>query len=487
MGKKGSVESDPMKILLIKPPQNPSLATNSVYEPLDLEYLAASVPGAEVRILDMRIENRLMQELTGFRPDLVGIGAYTCDYNTTVDLLGRIKKYEATIRTVVGGHHATFLPSDFALTCVDAVFLGYADTTFPMYVEAFNDRDRIRNIPNLALVENGSITFTRKETFEPDLKTLPLPDRSKTKRYRKYYHDPLLNRMALVMTSRGCPYRCNFCACWKLMNGKYASRTPESIVEELRSLPVEDEIVYFSDDNTFHDIGRMWKLSELIRTNGVRKKLQMYARADTIVKHGELFSDLVKSGLKFITIGIESFQNEDLDYFRKKTTVDINNQAIRILKKLDIYILAHFVVRPQYSENDFDRLMDYVYDNNLFRPAFPVLTPLPGTDLYADTRNDFVVTNLDLFDFAHSILPTRLESKVFYRRLTSLYVKSFSAWRYLKHRFWRGISSNLPRYYTDNTDGITLTRLLLLYLYTLKSFIKLRYSPVKNHSSFIPK
>ena len=62
------------------------------------------------------------------------------------------------------------------------------------------------------------------------------------------------------------------------MDGKYAARTPESIIDELKSLPEEIEVVYFSDDNTFNDIDRMWRLSELLKKNNIRKKLQMYAQ-----------------------------------------------------------------------------------------------------------------------------------------------------------------------------------------------------------------
>lgn len=73
-----------MKILLIKPPLNPNLATVSLYEPLELEYLAASVKDSNVRILDMRIDRNLKNELVNFKPDLVGITAYTCDYNIVI-------------------------------------------------------------------------------------------------------------------------------------------------------------------------------------------------------------------------------------------------------------------------------------------------------------------------------------------------------------------------------------------------------------------
>lgn len=464
-----------MKILLIKPPQNPNLSKNTLYEPLELEYLAASIRGLPVRILDMRIDRNLHRDLLDFQPDLVGISAYTCDYNTSVRILKEIKLLDKSIITVVGGPHATFMPDDFVLPWVDAIFLGYADTTFPQYINALGNPDKLKEIPNIGIVTNNGVSFTDRDFTSPDLNSLPLPDRSLTSRYRNKYHDAVGNRLSLLMTSRGCAFRCNFCACWKLMEGKYAARTPESIIDELKSLPAEIEAVYFSDDNTFNDIERIWKLSALIKKNGIKKKLQMYARADTIVRHQDLFEDLSGAGLQFLTVGIESFRNSDLDFYKKRTTVEVNTQAIRFLKRINIYILAHFIVRPEYSKDDFKQLLGYVYDNNLFRPGFPVLTPLPGTELYHNTRDTFIISNFDFFDFVHSILPTRLDHKDFYRQLTNIYVKSYAIPRLIKHRFNRFFSLNREKYYTDNTDGVTVRNLLAVYIYSIFTYFKLRF------------
>jgi radical SAM superfamily enzyme YgiQ (UPF0313 family) len=259
------------------------------------------------------------------------------------------------------------------------------------------------------------------------------------------------------------------------MNGRYSARNPESIIEELSSLPDCCDTVYFSDDNTFSDIKRMWKLNELIRKNNIRKKFQMYARADTIVKNSDLFCALSDSGLRFITMGIESFNDSDLNYYHKKTSVSINNEAIRILKNLNIHILAHIIVRPEYLREDFLRIKRYVYEQNLFRPAFPVLTPLPGTDLYNETVGTFSITNFDFFDFAHSILPTKMQTREFYRRLTGLYVQCFSLKRYFIHRACRLLSIKKSRYYTDNTDGMTAFNLIRVILSGVRQYFRLRF------------
>jgi radical SAM superfamily enzyme YgiQ (UPF0313 family) len=465
-----------MKILLIKPPLNPNLLTLSLYEPLELEYLAASVKDHDVRILDMRIDKDLRRELSGFRPDLAGITAYTCDYNTVVQILKEIKEFDSSIRTVVGGHHATFMPQDFVLPFVDTVFIGYSDHSFPCYVNAFNERDKIRMIPDLMLVDGSNVLFTARERPSPDLDRLPMPDRVLVRKYSKMYHDPARNRLVLLMSSRGCPFRCNFCACWKLMDGKYTCRSAESVVEEMKTIPDEREIIYFSDDNTFHDPARMYRFCELVRRYGIKKQLQMYARTDTIVKHRELFSEMASAGLKYLTVGFESFSNSDLDFYGKRTSVEVNNRAVRILKDLDIYILSHFIVRPEYTGREFDSLFRYVSDNNLFRPAYPVLTPLPGTALYEKTLSTFIISNFDFFDFTHSVLPTKLSTKEFYSQLTRIYVRSFSIPRYLKHRFNRAFSRKPQKYFTDNTDGVNVYRLLLISFHTIRLYFRMRFA-----------
>ncbi|MDH4270713.1 MAG: cobalamin-dependent protein, partial [Candidatus Aminicenantes bacterium] len=113
-----------MKILLVKPPLNRNIISPSGGEPLELEYLAASVKEHDVEILDMRVDRRLHRALETFRPQVVGLTGYTCDANSAKAVMREVKKFDPKVVTAVGGHHATFLPSDFALSFVDFVFLG---------------------------------------------------------------------------------------------------------------------------------------------------------------------------------------------------------------------------------------------------------------------------------------------------------------------------------------------------------------------------
>lgn len=467
-----------MKILLIKPPHNPHMLSTTKGEPLELEYLASSVKDHEVRIFDMRIDKKLIRKLQEFKPHVVGVSSYTCDFNAARIILKEVKKFNPSIKTVIGGHHPTFEPFDFAEPFVDVIFLRLADQTFKEYINAINNNQDLLHIKNIAIVENDDLIFTEQEYTSPNLDSLPFPARHLTTKYRKKYRDAMKNRTALVLTSRGCPFRCTFCACWKMMDGKYTTRNPESIVEELSSLPEETDLVCFADDNTLHSIQRAWKLSELIKERRINKKFTMYARADTITKHPDLIESLRDSGLEYITMGIESFRDNELNTLNKRCSVNTNNEAIKILKKLGVSVSAHLIVHPEYSKSDFEELFKYVCKMYLFRVAYTVLTPLPGTELYLQNNHRFAIKDCDYFDFTHSIFPTKLNRKEFYRQYAELYRKSYSFLRYFKSKLnelktLSGKSDYIPRF---GTDKISLFRLTLLNTFGIPWYIKLRNS-----------
>jgi len=465
-----------MKILLVKPPLNPNMMTTTRGEPLELEYLAAAIQDHNVAILDMRIDRRLSKKLDEFKPEVVGITAYTCDANTAKQVLCEVKKHNRNIKTVIGGHHATFQPGDFALPYVDAIFLRMADYSFKEYIDALEDEEDVHHIKNIVLVKTGGLYFTEQEFQRIDLDSLPFPSRDLTAPYRNRYRDLMKNKTAFILTSRGCPYRCTFCACWKMMGGKYVYRKPESVVDELAQLPEETELICFADDNTLHSIQRAWQLSQLIKERKINKRFSLYARADTIVKHPDLIESLRDAGLEYITVGLESFRDNELEALNKKTSVRTNEEAIRILKRLEVSISAHLIVHPHYTHKDFEELFQYVCRMCLYRVAYTILTPLPGTDLYAEKLDSFAIRDTDYFDFVHSILPTKLDRREFYFLYAELYRKTYSLKRYFhsaagSFRSLWGRPGNMARY---KSDRISLFRIFLINIFGLPWYLKVR-------------
>jgi len=176
---------------------------------------------------------------------------------------------------------------------------------------------------------------------------------------------------AFQTSSKGCPYRCNFCALWKLTGGRYFKRKPEKVVEELAG--VDEEFVFFADDESLVDSSRMKELAALIRDAGIRKRYFLYGRSDTIARNPELLEMWRDVGLERVFVGLEFFRDKDLNDIRKGSTLSDNKKAVEVLQGLDIEIYASFIVRPEFNEADFTAFGQYCRNLGLSFATFAVL------------------------------------------------------------------------------------------------------------------
>ena len=411
-----------MKILLIEPAKAPVTLGGEdyfVFEPLALEYVAAGVArDHDVRILDLRLEKGLQETLDGFSPDVVGITSYTVHVNTVRGLFDTIKEWNPEVLTVVGGHHATVQPEDFLSPSIDLIAIGEGVFVFKEIVERHERREGFDGVQGLAFPSNGTL-FRNDPLPVADLDAFPFPERELTATYRKDYYSEWMKPLASIRTSKGCPYRCNFCALWKITEGRYIRRKPEQVVEELAG--IDEEFVFFADGESLVDSGRMKTLAERIREAGLRKRYFLYGRSDTIARNPGLLGLWKDIGLKRVFVGLEFFRQEDLKYVRKGSTIRDNGDAVRILQDLDIEIYASFILRPEYTTEDFAAFREYCRKLGLNFASFAVLTPLPGTDLYDEVKARMITDNYDYFDFIHTLLPTTLPLKEFYGEYARLY------------------------------------------------------------------
>jgi len=425
-----------LKILLVEPDKSPLVIGGedfSLYEPLALEYIAAGViENHEVEILDLRFEKNLEDALKSFSPDIIGITAYTVHVNRVKELFNKIKKWDPDVLTVVGGHHATIMPEDFNSKDIDVIVIGEGVFTFREIVNRYEKGIVLEDIPGIAYSENG-ILRKSMPVDKVDLDEFPFPDRKLTAKYRNYYYSDWMKPLATMRTSKGCPYRCNFCAMWKLADGKYFKRSTDKIVEELET--IDENHVFFADDESLIDVDRMRQLAELIKKKGIQKRYFLYGRSDTIARNEDLIKLWKSIGLERVFVGFEFFRNEDLKYINKRSTIEDNNKAVKILQDLGINIYASFIVRPDFTKSDFAELRTCVRKLKLDFAGFAVLTPLPGTDLFDEVKSQIIMDNYDFFDFIHTVLPTELPLKEFYKEYLHLYKKGISRWRGIKSLF----------------------------------------------------
>jgi radical SAM superfamily enzyme YgiQ (UPF0313 family) len=414
-----------MKILLIEPAKAPRTIGGEdifLYEPLALEYLAAGIRvDHDVEILDLRLEKDLEGVFNRCDPDVVGITSYTVHVNTVRRLFEQLKEWNSQVLSVVGGHHATIAPDDFLSPHIDLIVMGEGVFTFKEIVARFERGEGFEGIPGVAFARNGALVKTRPIQVS-DLDVYPFPDRQLSARYRPHYFSEWMKPLASIRTSKGCPYRCKFCALWKLAEGRYLKRQPEKVVEELANL--EEEYVFFADDESLVDAPRMKKMARLIRETGIQKSYFLYGRSDTIARNPDLLELWRDVGLERVFVGLEFFRDEDLKDLHKGSTLSDNKQAVKVLQDLGIDIYASLIVRPEFTRADFDAFGQYCRDLDLDFATFAMLTPLPGTDFYQEVKGQMITHNYDYFDFIHTLLPTTLPLKEFYKAYFQLYQKA---------------------------------------------------------------
>ena len=439
-----------MRILLIEPSKSPvSMAGEDVFlfEPLALEYVAAGVnDDHEVRILDQRIDDTVEQTLEDYRPDVVGITGYTVHANRMKLLAERAKIWNPEVLTVIGGHHATVAPRDFDCPHIDLVVVGEGVESFREVVCRFDLCDGFDGIPGV-WVNTAEGQQEGLPNPARDLDDLPFPDRSLTRAYRHAYYSEYMQPLASIRTSKGCPFRCNFCALWKIAGGKYLKRDPEKIVQELAG--IEEEFVFFADDESLVDVARMKRLAGLIREAGIRKRYFLYGRSDTIAKNPELLAMWRDIGLERVFVGLEFFRDSDLESINKGSTTHDNRQAVQVLQGLGIDIYASFIVRPDFTEEDFAEFRSYCRSIDLSFASFAVLTPLPGTDLYDEVEEQLLTREPEFFDFIHTVLPTALPLEDFYEQYFRLYTKTIplkNVFAFLLKFRWRELPEHLSKF-----------------------------------------
>lgn len=424
-----------MKILLINPPcgsRTIGLKNIARIEPLGLELVGAGVSrDHEVVLVDMEVApDDLAATLHNFRPDVVGVTSEIVHVETALAALRQARAAAPDCLTVVGGHHPTLCPEDFHDPVVDLIVIGEGIEAFAEICTArARGGDDYAGIRGLVRRTANGFERTMPRPLPTDLNAQPMPDRSLTARYRHLYYYLFEDSVAAVRTSAGCSFPCVFCSCRVYSQGAFIPRSPELVFEEIAAL--DAEFVMFCDDHSFHDPERMRKLAQMLIDAGIRKRYFAYARADSIVADRAVFELWAKAGLFLVMTGLESLQTDRLKKIGKQVDLDMNERAIGVLSELGIHMSAGFLVEPEFTAEDFDRIDEFVDEHrSILLVEFTPMTPFPGTALYRKTKSQLLTHDRQVYDLQHFLLPTKLPPRELYRLMMKSYGKV--VWRVIR-------------------------------------------------------
>lgn len=411
-----------MKILFIRP--KPSAETIGlqhlmIVEPLELEILATLVKDKhKVKIADMILEDKkVIDTIAEFNPDVLCLTGYITHIPVIIQHCITAKKFNKDIITIAGGVHTEKHPDDISSYAVDYRVIRNATRTFPLLIDYLCNKTEFPK----GVLKQGE---TADENSLPDYDFfVPIPDRTLTQKYRNKYFYVFHDKVALMKTSFGCPYKCNFCFCRIITGDNYFARPLNEVIEELSS--IREKEVYIVDDDFLISANRVKEFISLIKINKIKKKFLIYGRADFIAANPELIRDFKKAGLRTVIVGLESFEDIELKQFNKQTTYNTNRHAMEVLNKYGVDCYAAVIISPSWDAKDFEKAGKIMNELGIKFINLQPLTPLKGTGIEIP-ENELVIRRNDFpkWDLAHvSIRPEKMSLEDFYKNIYNLYLK----------------------------------------------------------------
>jgi len=419
-----------MRVLLVMPTpfENGRLGLENVVwlsEPVALTAVGTAIAGEhEVQVIDLRLEDEdaLARTLSSFKPDVVGTTSMTTDAYQAKAVLRVVRSICPNALTVVGGHHPTLCPDEFDLEFVDVIVQGEGETTLRELMARF-EKTRTRSFEGVRGIrwrdENGVRRVNSKREQTASLDDLPIPDRKLIAKYQGRYFFTAMRPMASIFTSRGCSFDCNFCAIWEFYERRTRFLSAKKIVDQMEAC--SEPFVFVLDDNFLTNKRRIVELCEEIEKRGLKKWWMTQGRTDFAAENPELMARLAKNGLVMLLSGYESNDDDNLAALRKKSSWEKNLRANDVLRKNGILSTGIFMVRADWTKEQFAQLWEYVNSLDIAIPLFTILTPLPGTQLYRAYKEKLLTTDHRLFDLLHAVLPTRLPREEFYYEFSKSY------------------------------------------------------------------
>ncbi|MFC1888873.1 B12-binding domain-containing radical SAM protein [Thermodesulfobacteriota bacterium] len=389
-----------MKVLLLNPPERNVVQANlpgaveglrGATPPIGLMYVASAARSDdrhEVSILDAHAldldYDELRKVLGEKRPDIVGI---TMNSFTLLDALETVKSVRRVLpETVVvaGGLQPFLFPEETArLGAFDYSLQGEAEETFPMLLDALSDGKSVESIPGILFLRDGSVVSQPVLPGFDELDSLPFPahDLIPLPRYSSLVAD--LHPVSIMVTSRGCPFRCSFCS--RSVTGKvYRFRSARNVVEEMemcqalgiRYLLIYDEVMTVQRE-------RVLDICHQIRSRGIRMKWMARARAETIEM--DMLKAMKGAGCDLVTLGIESGSPRVLARLNRPVDLTAAKDFFKQAREAGLRSIAYFMIgNPDETMDDVRESLDVAVKARPDMIHASAFMPYPATDLYEE-------------------------------------------------------------------------------------------------------
>lgn len=429
------------KILLINPP--PAIASNSDFRfqnvPLSLVYVGgyARKRGFPVKIIDAYNElmpaKRVLEIAAQEKPGIVGI---TCDA-TRLDIIKLLFRHLRALLPdallVAGGSLPSFRQEDL-LPWVDVIVKGEGEASFADVAECFEAGRPFDGIKGIYVKKDGGYVFNGERGPIEALDDYFFPAWDLVDVKHNFFFWGRTAPVATIVTSRGCPERCSYCAVHALWGHRHRQVSAPRIVEELALLHDKYGVreVYIKD-NLF-TFNKKWVAD--FCEGLIKRGLKLSWSCGTGVKYvtPEILALMKKAGCHTINYGFESGNQQILDSVDKNTTIAQSLEAARMTKAAGIHIFGFFMMGfPGETREQIEDTINLAKEISPYIMMCAMVTPFPGTKLWYDMgydkaeKDDWGARDYNWYHRSRSLSPVPAMEL---ERLRARAMRTVRTWRY---------------------------------------------------------
>ncbi len=326
----------------------------------------------------------------------------------------------------------------------DFVLMGEAEHTLLELINLIkrNENDFF-NINGLAFVHNESFIKTQKRNVMKELDALPFPawDIIDMEPYRQSWLHHTGYFSMNMGTTRGCPFKCNWCA-KPIYGNRYNVRSPQNVIDELKMLKDQFDFdhIWFCDDIFGLKPGWVKAFADLVEKENLQFRFKMQGRVDLLLQENNI-KDLARAGCDNIWMGAESGSQKILDAMDKGTTVKQIFEATRLLKKNNIR--PSFFIQfgyPGETKEDIEKTIAMINKLLPYEIGISVSYPLPGTVFYEKVKSQLVEKTNWTDSDEMALMFRNTYHPAFYKQLHRYVHKSYR--KHLSFENWRQLFSH---------------------------------------------
>lgn len=371
------------------------------FPPLGLGYIVSYLRqhGIAANLVDCTFitENQAVEQVQKSKPDIVGIYSM---FSMKAPALRMAKLLRNNSKMLVaGGPLPTLCAEDF-LEDFDAVGVGEGEATMLELVKAVEGHRSLSTVEGIVYRSNESnerhIVRTPTRRVIQDLDELPFPARDQFdhEAYKKHYVGRFGYSTTSIISSRGCPFQCDFCS-RAVFGHEFRTRSAVNIVDEMESVRTHGyERIWFSDDCFTLHKERLLNICDEIVRRRLDISWECLSRVDTIDRQTAL--SMKNAGCVRVFFGLESGNDSVLALMNKQTTTKEARKAVLTMKAAGIQVGAFFIVGyPGETDNTILDTLRFASSLPLDYLSFSVPYPIPGTPLYNRVRDNIEFDDLD--------------------------------------------------------------------------------------------